>query len=107
MIDLECPLALVLWDVYKTLNETFIFIIDEWDAIYRESDDAALQMRYTNLLRSLFKGSGAKAFIRLAYLTGILPIKRYNSESALNNFYEYTMTGSFGLSVLLDADLII
>ena len=98
MTDLERPLALVLWDVYETLDETFIFIIDEWDAIYRETDDAALQMRYTNLLRSLFKGSSAKAFIRLAYLTGILPIKRYNSESALNNFYEYTMTGSFGLS---------
>ena len=84
--DPESPLAMVLWDVYEVLDETFIFIIDEWDALYRESDDEALQTRYTNLLRGLFKGSSAKEFIRLAYLTGILPIKRYNSESALNNF---------------------
>ena len=96
--DPDRPLALVLWDVYEILGETFVFIIDEWDALYRESEDAALQTRYTNLLRGLFKGSSGKAVIRLAYLTGILPIKRYNSESALNNFYEYTMTGSFGLS---------
>lgn len=88
----------MLWDVYEILGESFVFIIDEWDALYRESEDTALQTRYTNLLRGLFKGSSGKAVIRLAYLTGILPIRRYNSESALNNFYEYTMTGSFGLS---------
>lgn len=44
-----------------------------------------------NLLRGLFKGESSKKFVRLAYLTGILPIKKYNSESALNNFREFTM----------------
>jgi len=29
--------------------------------------------------------------IALCYMTGILPIKKYNTESALNNFDEYTM----------------
>ena len=94
----ECSLARALWEVYAAQNETFVFIIDEWDAIYREGPDEAAQLCYTNLLRLLFKGSASKQFIRLAYLTGILPIKRYNSESALNNFMEYTMTGSFNLS---------
>jgi hypothetical protein len=40
----------------------------------------------------MFKSAPSAAFIELAYLTGILPIKRYNSESALNNFREFTMT---------------
>ena len=84
-------LPLVLGDLYLAAKATFIFIIDEWDAIYREGDTAA-QNEYTRFLRGMFKSAEAKAYIRLAYLTGILPIKRYNSESALNNFREYTMT---------------
>jgi hypothetical protein len=40
----------------------------------------------------MFKSAPSAAFVELAYLTGILPIKRYNSESALNNFREFTMT---------------
>ena len=84
-------LPLILGDLYLAVKATFIFIIDEWDAIYREGDLSA-QDEYTRFLRGTFKAAEAKAFIRLAYLTGILPIRRYNSESALNNFREYTMT---------------
>lgn len=75
----------------KTGNQ-FVVIVDEWDSIFR--DDKAnqdTQIKYINLLRSLFKGDRSKDFLALAYITGIMPIKRYNSESALNNFYEYTM----------------
>ena len=46
---------------------------------------------YIELLRGLFKGGPAQRFISLAYLTGILPIKKYGTQSALNNFKEYTM----------------
>ena len=71
----------------------FIIIIDEWDALFRdEKCNKDIQIRYINLLRTLFKDNRAKKFTALAYITGILPIKKYNSESALNNFYEYTMT---------------
>ena len=84
-------LPLLIGDLNLEQGPEFIFIIDEWDAIYREGDDAA-QEAYTRLLRGMFKAAESKRFIRLAYLTGILPIKRYNSESALNNFREYTMT---------------
>jgi hypothetical protein len=71
----------------------FVIIIDEWDCLFRDDkSDTKVQERYINLLRSLFKGNRSKKFMVLAYITGILPIKKYNSESALNNFKEYTMT---------------
>jgi hypothetical protein len=70
-----------------------VIIIDEWDCLFRdEKSNAKVQERYINLLRSLFKGNRSKKFTVLAYITGILPIKKYSSESALNNFTEYTMT---------------
>ena len=81
-----------LASINEVTQEQFIIIIDEWDAFYRdERFNLRVQNRYINLLRSLFKGNRSKKFIALAYITGILPIKKYNSESALNNFIEYTM----------------
>jgi hypothetical protein len=71
----------------------FVIIIDEWDCLFRDDkSDTKIQEKYINLLRSLFKGNRSKKFTALAYITGILPIKKYSSESALNNFDEYTMT---------------
>ena len=74
------------------LNAKFVFIMDEWDLIYRDCrDDAKLQEDFIELLRGLFKSKGGQACFALAYLTGILPIKKYNSQSALNVFKEYNM----------------
>ena len=42
----------------------------------------------------MFKGSEPSKFIHLAYLTGILPIKKIKTQSALNNFDEFTMIDS-------------
>lgn len=39
----------------------------------------------------MFKGNIPTGFIDLAYLTGILPIKKIKTQSALNNFEEFTM----------------
>ena len=87
-------LPLALADINEKTGERFIFVIDEWDAVFREDlSDKKTQDQYINLLRGLFKGEKSQRFMSLAYLTGILPIKRYNSESALNNFREFTMTG--------------
>ena len=83
------PLQLILSDIYKQTNEKFIVLIDEWDYIFRESTNTKLQEEYVDFLRALFKDS---PFIKLAYITGILPVKRYNTQSALNNFIEYSMT---------------
>lgn len=89
----EDYLPSALADIHNKTGTAFIFIIDEWDEIFRESRfDEKAQKAYLELLRGLFKGGPSKKFIPLAYLTGILPIKKYNGESALNNFREFTMT---------------
>ena len=86
-------LPLTLADINEKTEERFVIIIDEWAAIFREDRyNETAQNEYIDLLRGLFKGEKSQRFMSLAYLTGILPIKRYNSESALNNFREYTMT---------------
>jgi len=74
------------------LNAQFIFIMDEWDLVYREyRHDEPLQKAFINLLKDLFKSDDGYACFALAYLTGILPIKKYNSQSTLNGFDEYNM----------------
>ena len=82
----------ILYRVYQSTGERFVMIIDEWDAILREmGTDEDITTAYVDLLRRLFKGSGSDDVFAAAYLTGILPIKRYNTESALNNFREFSM----------------
>ena len=67
----------------------FVIIIDEWDVLIRdEAMDHQVQEQYINFLRDLFKGILPTKYIALAYLTGILPVK---TQSALNNFSEFTM----------------
>ena len=81
-----------LSNLRNDLNAQFIFIMDEWDLIYRDyRNDTQLQEDFIDLLRGLFKSDGGQACFALAYLTGILPIKKYNSQSALNCFDEYNM----------------
>ncbi len=73
-------------------KQKFIIIIDEWDVLIRdEATNKAVQDEYIMFLHGLFKGSEPTKFLALAYLTGILPIKKYNTQSALNNFDELTM----------------
>ena len=70
----------------------FIFIIDEWDAICREFAPGTEAMdRYVDWLRGMFKCAEANTVFAGVYMTGILPIKKYKTESALNNFQEYSM----------------
>ena len=73
-------------------GEQFVFIIDEWDAICREFSSGTKAMdNYVKWLRRLFKSQDAMRVFACAYMTGILPIKKYKTESALNNFQEYSM----------------
>ena len=70
----------------------FIVIIDEWDVLIRdEASNKAVQEEYINFLRAMFKGTEPTKYISLVYMTGILPIKKLKTQSALNNFEEYTM----------------
>ena len=58
----ETMLNAVLEQIYAATEKQFIFLIDEWD------------------------------YVALAYMTGILPVKKYGQHSALNMFWEYSMT---------------
>ncbi len=90
--DTDISLPSVLANINVATNEQFMIIIDEWDCLFREDkNNEKLHKEYINLLRGLFKGTPAGAFLKLAYITGILPIKKYGTQSALNNFREYTM----------------
>lgn len=78
--------------VAEVKGDKFIFIIDEWDAICREFKPGSKAMDdYVNWLRRMFKDVSANNVFIGVYMTGILPIKKYKTESALNNFIEYSM----------------
>lgn len=92
ILDTDISLPSVLAKINALTKEQFIIIIDEWDCLFREDkNNEKLQKEYINLLRGLFKGTPSGAFLKLAYITGILPIKKYGTQSALNNFREHTM----------------
>lgn len=81
-----------LSNIREETGNKFVVIIDEWDVLIR--DEAAkekIQNDYINFLRAMFKGVEPTKYIQLAYITGILPIKKEKTQSALNNFDEFTM----------------
>lgn len=88
-------LKTVLDEIYGQLGEGFIFIIDEWDCVFRMAkEQKEIQKEYLDFLRGLFKGA---EYVDLVYMTGILPIKKYGEHSALNIFDEYSMIDPKGL----------
>lgn len=91
------PEALSLINV--ATKRKFVVIIDEWDALIRdEGTNLRIQDEYINFLRGMFKGNMPTRYIALAYLTGILPIKKIKTQSALNNFNEFTMLDARGFA---------
>ncbi|MDR0928129.1 MAG: ATP-binding protein [Oscillospiraceae bacterium] len=83
-----------LKDVYAATRRSFVILIDEWDCIFREhKNDKVSQEKYLDFLRALLKD---QAYVGLVYMTGILPIKKYGTHSALNMFDEYSMTNAGG-----------
>lgn len=92
--DLRMPrrktLTNVLEKVFAQYRIPFVVIIDEWDCIFRvHKNDLEAQKEYLDFLRSFMKD---RSYVALAYMTGILPIKKYGEHSAINVFYEYSMT---------------
>ena len=84
-------LTLSLLAAVRASGRKFVFIIDEWDAPVRECGET-VSRRYIEFLRSLFKNASFTAeAVAVAYITGILPIKRYNTQSAMSEFNEFTM----------------
>lgn len=86
-------LAETLLYATEITGDKFIMIIDEWDALFREAkDDVKLQKEYIAFLRGLFKSVWTDMIFDAVYITGILPIKKYGTQSAMTDFKEYTMT---------------
>ena len=89
---LEKDKSYSLPEAISSLKKRFVFIIDEWDFVFRQyPDNKKLQEDFIDLLRALFKDRSRQSLAELVYMTGILPIARYNTQSALNNFSEYTI----------------
>ncbi len=88
-------LAAALRRIYAATGRCFVVLIDEWDCVMRERQEAeGLQKQYLDFLRNLLKD---QVCVALAYMTGILPVKKYGLHSALNMFFEYSMTNQFVL----------
>jgi hypothetical protein len=83
-----------LWDAFDAVfqaydGKQFIFVLDEWDFIFHRNFVTEYDKgSYIDFLSNLLKD---KAYVSLAYMTGILPIAKYSSGSELNMFIEYTM----------------
>jgi hypothetical protein len=89
----ETSLSNAINTIYGSKGYTgkgFIFIVDEWDCIFREArGNKEAQKEYLDFLKGLWKGQRC---VKLVYMTGILPVKKYGTHSALNIFTEYSMT---------------
>ena len=83
-------------DIYDETGAQFVIVIDEWDAVFREwTEDKEGQKVFLDFLRDWLKN---KDYVALAYMTGILPIKKYGKHSALNMFDEYSMLAPLQLA---------
>ncbi len=86
----ENSLSAALAEINEKTGDRFIMIIDEWDMLVRD-EDSPTREEYVNFLRSMFKSNIADKLFLLVYMTGILPIIKYRTQSALNNFAEYSV----------------
>ena len=99
-LESEPHLTSALEKIYSVHRKGFVFIIDEWDCVFREKkSDVDAQTKYLDFLRDLLKD---KVYVKLAYMTGILPIKKYGTHSALNMFDEFSMTNPKYLHLMSD-----
>lgn len=91
MVEGDDLMALLI-RINEATGQQFFFIIDEWDAICREFKAGTKAMdSYVSWLRRMFKGGSSSKVFAGVYMTGILPVKKYKTESAMNNFTEYSM----------------
>jgi hypothetical protein len=95
-VDGTYSLPIILEKYYNVTKTPFVFVIDEWDCIFREfQKKEAMQRAYLDFLRDMLKD---RKYVALAYMTGILPIRKYGTHSALNIFTEYSMTNQHQLA---------
>lgn len=97
--DVDCfdwtDLMSVLQDIFAEKKVPFVFVIDEWDCVFREHRESFENQKiYLDFLRRILKD---QSYVALVYMTGILPIKKYGKHSALNMFTEIAMTNAVPL----------
>lgn len=79
----------MLKEVYSEERIAFVFILDEWDCVFRVfKNDTEGQKYYLDFLRDLLK---EKNYVALDYATGIFPVKKYGEHSALNMYHEFSI----------------
>lgn len=89
----------ILLKIFQKTRDKFIFVIDEWDAIFHKSFITRKdQKKYLGFLRNLLKD---QVYVELAYMTGVLPIAKYSSGSELNMFLEYDMATKKKFRILI------
>lgn len=86
----ENSAADALETIFEEYEQRFVFVFDEWDFIFdkdfiKDEDKKQYILFLSNLLKD-------RPYVIMAYMTGILPIAKYSSESELNMFWEYNMT---------------
>lgn len=93
-LAIDSSFTSTLLNAVEYTKRKFVIIIDEWDAPIREMPESAKS--YLEFLRALFKSitSTAKTFAA-AYMTGILPIKKDGSQSAISDFDEFSIIEPF------------
>lgn len=82
----------IMTDIFQKTKQKFVFVMDEWDAIFHMpfiSDKD--KQEFLRFLKALLKD---KAYVEIAYMTGVLPIAKYSSGSEINMFKEYDMATS-------------
>ncbi|MDE7273371.1 MAG: ATP-binding protein [Lachnospiraceae bacterium] len=94
--DLGISRTEAVWDVlqkiYERTEEKFLFVLDEWDAVFHMPFISGRnQQEYLLFLKNLLKDQPYAEFV---YMTGVLPIAKYSSGSELNMFVEYDMITS-------------
>ena len=102
--ELELKEEMSLWDIlakiFQKTNRKFMFIMDEWDAVFHMPFISQKgRQEYLLFLKNLLKD---QVYVELAYMTGILPIAKYSAASELNMFVEYNMATRERFSSYLD-----
>lgn len=92
--EIRIDMSGTVWDnlltVFEKTKEAFVFVIDEWDAVFHMPFiSRGKQQEYLVFLKNLLKD---QVYVELTYMTGVLPIAKYSSGSELNMFVEYDMT---------------
>ncbi len=91
-IDSEDSVKKALSRIVEETGRKFVAIIDEWDAVIRHPESTEkIKREFLEFLRSLFKSDITKKVFAAAYMTGILPIKKDGTQSAISEFREYTI----------------